>query len=96
VVIGILSVRAVLRGNRSLKEKRRIVRGLVERTASRFNLSVAEVADQDLHQTALLGIACVSNSPSHVDAMLDKAVAFMASSHPEAEISPVDREIIHW
>lgn len=95
MVIGILSIRINLRGNRSLKGKRQVLRSLLTRTQSRFNVSAAEVADQDLHQTALVGVACVSNSHSHADSILDKVLAFMASAHPEAEISPEFREISH-
>lgn len=91
-----LSIRVNMRGNRSLKEKRRVVRGMLDRTRARFNAAVAEVGDLDMHATALLGVACVSNSASHADSVLDNVIAFMASAYPEAEVSPESRELIHW
>ena len=73
-----------------------MVRRVVDRTRARFNVSVAEVADQDRHDTALLGVTFASNSASHVDSVLDKVLAFMAGSHLEAEISPEEREVFPW
>ena len=94
--MGVIAIRVNLRGNRSLKEKRRIVRSVLARTQSKFNVSAAEVDDQDLHHTALLGVACVSNDSSHIDSVLDKILAFMASARPEVEFSPEFREHIRF
>jgi len=43
----------------SLKEKRSVSRGLMEKTKNKYNASVAEVGTQDMHQTLTLGIAVV-------------------------------------
>ena len=68
-----------LPGNNSLKGKRSHVRKLVERSRSKFNASVAEVGDNDEYRKAVIGIAVVGNSPSHVDSMLGKISSFMES-----------------
>ncbi len=94
--MGILAIRVNLRGNRSLKEKRRVIRRAIERTRAKHRVSVAEVGDQDAHQTALLGVAYVSNEPSHVDSVLDKTLNFMAGTSPEAEFHPEYRELLHF
>ena len=49
----------------SLKDKRRIVRGLIDRVRERFQVAAAEVDDQDVWQTAVVGFACVSNDARH-------------------------------
>ena len=95
-MVGILAIRVNLRGNRSLKEKRRVIRRAIERTRAKHRVSVAEVGDQDAHQTALLGVAYVSNEPSHVDSVLDKTLNFMAGTSPEAEFHPEYRELLHF
>jgi uncharacterized protein len=95
MILGTLSVRLRLRGNRSLKEKRRIVKSLVTRIHNRFNVTIAEVGDNDLHQSAVLGVACVANDSAHVHSVLDRVLGTMASMFPEAECSPETREIIH-
>jgi hypothetical protein len=61
----------------SLKEKRRIVKSLVEKSRSRFNVSVAEVADQDLYQKASIGIAVIGNDGRVLNSLLDRIIDFM-------------------
>ncbi len=95
MILGTLSVRLRLRGNRSLKEKRRIVKRLVMRIHNRFNVTIAEVGDNDQHRSAILGVACVANDAAYVHSVLDRVLGTMASMFPEAECSPEAREIIH-
>ena len=94
VIVGIVSVHLRLPGNRSLKGKRRVVKGMLERVRNRFNVAIAEVGDNDLHQSALLGLSCVANDTSHAHSILDNVLASMASMYPEAEVSPESREIL--
>ena len=94
MIVGILSVHLRLPGNRSLKEKRRVVKGMLQRVRNRFNVAIAEVGDNDLHQSAVLGIACVTSDPAHAHSILDNVLASMASMYPEAEVSPEFREIL--
>jgi uncharacterized protein YlxP (DUF503 family) len=68
--VGVLRISLHLQGNGSLKGKRRIMRAVIERTRAKFNASVAEVADNDLHQRGVVGVSVVGNRASHVDAML--------------------------
>lgn len=46
----------------SLKEKRQVIRSIIDRTSNRFNVAIAEVDKHDLRQLSSLGITCVSNS----------------------------------
>ncbi|HEY5557725.1 DUF503 domain-containing protein, partial [Acetobacterium sp.] len=41
----------------SLKDKRRILKSLVEKTRQKFNVSISEIDEQDHHQKIVLGIA---------------------------------------
>ena len=79
MLIGLLTITMHLQGIDSLKGKRRIVKSVIERLRSRFNVSAAEVAAQDRKQLAVAGIAVVSNNGSHVDEQLDKIVNFIAN-----------------
>lgn len=58
--------------SRSLKEKRKVVRGLIDRMQNRFNISVAEVDWHDLHQRSRIGVAAVRRSPSEADDLCDR------------------------
>jgi len=46
----------------SLKEKRHVVKSLKDRLRNKFNVSVAEIDDQDLHNSAVIAVAAVSSS----------------------------------
>ena len=61
----------------SLKAKRSIIKGLKERLRKRFNVAVAEVDSMDSHKKAVLGIAYVSNDPSHANSIMDKVIDFV-------------------
>jgi len=74
----------------SLKEKRTVARGLIEKTRHKYNASVAEVETQDIHQTLTLGVAVVSGEYTHARNMLDDIIRYM-ERNPTAElISVVD------
>ena len=59
---------------------------MISRIRNQFNVSVAEVDDQELWQLATLGIACISNHEHHVDEVLSKVVNFVKQTYPQLEI----------
>ena len=63
----------------SLKDKRTVARGLIDKTRHKYNISIAEVDTQDAHQTLTLGIAVVSGEYTHAQKMLDDITRFMES-----------------
>lgn len=76
----------------SLKEKRMVVKSLTARVHNRFSVSIAEVEDQDLHQSIVLGIAGVAGSSAQADSILDHVIDFI-EQNTEAEITEIQREI---
>ncbi|MCA9529249.1 MAG: DUF503 domain-containing protein [Myxococcales bacterium] len=97
MVVGVCQMRLALPGNDSLKGKRAVVRSVVERTAHRFNVAIAEVGAQDAHRRALLGFAVVSNDVAHANAMLDRIAAAVERAAEQAQAVPEGRtiEILH-
>lgn len=95
MVIGICRIDLSLPGNASLKGKRSVVRRICDRTTGRFNAAVAEVEDQDVLQAATIGVAVVSNSPRHVNSMIDRIVSFIEGIG-EALVVDRDMEIVHY
>jgi len=83
--VGILTVELHIPQSCSLKDKRRVVKGLKERIRARFNVSVAEVGETELWQRATLGIASVSSSRPHAGEVLDK-VADLVRSNTSVEV----------
>ena len=76
----------------SLKDKRAIVRRLLDGARQRFPVAVAEVGAQDLWQRAELGFAAVSAQVSQVESVLDAVERFIWS-HPELTVVTSSR---HW
>ena len=61
MVVGVCKVILNIDSAFSLKEKRQVVKSIVERLKSKFNASVAEVELNDVWKNAVIGISCVSN-----------------------------------
>jgi uncharacterized protein len=66
----------------SLKDKRQILRSLLDRVRRKFNVSIAEVAAHDLHQKIVVGIACVGGTCSIARQIVDQAVRFIEDNCP--------------
>ena len=76
----------------SLKEKRAVVRHLVETARRRFGVSASEVAHHDRWQRSGLAFAFVAPDAGHVTEVLDRVERFVWS-HPEVTVLSATR---HW
>ena len=74
MIVGLCTVELFIPDGHSLKDKRRVLQSVKTRVRDKFNVSVAEVGEQDLWQKAILGLACVANESAHVNQVLDQAV----------------------
>ncbi len=81
MVIGICQLDLRIPENHSLKGKRHVIRKLVDRVRSRFNIAISEVGDNDLWQRAQIGICMVSNDRRHMNSSLDKVIDFIEKMH---------------
>jgi hypothetical protein len=95
MVIGVGYVTIHIVDSHSLKEKRRLVRSVIERARQRFNASVAEVDHLDSWQVAGIGFTCVSNASGHADSMLAEIVSFIEANVPFGALADVSTELIH-
>jgi uncharacterized protein len=93
MVIGLLTLELHLPGARSLKDKRRVVRGLEGRIRERFNVSVAEVEHQSLWQRARLAVVAVNTDHVHLESTL-QAVAREAANAREADLVDQEMELL--
>lgn len=94
MVIGIMKVRLFSGEPQSLKDKRHIVKSLIERLKNKFNISVAETGAQDLWNNCELGVACVSNEGSHADSMMSAVINFI-EFNGLLEITDYSTELVH-
>lgn len=79
MIVGICTVELFIPEGHSLKGKRQVLQSLKNRLREKFNLSVAEVGEQDLWQKAILGLACVANESAHVNQVLEQALNMIRS-----------------
>ena len=94
MVIGVGTVRLRLHGNRSLKGKRRVIASLSSRVRGKFNVAIAEVADNDSWQLATLGVVCVANSARHADEALTRALDYIESGREDVEVVSIESEVV--
>ena len=93
MTIAVLRVRLRL-PSRTLKEKRTIVKSVVERLRNRFNASVAEVDDLDSPGLATVVAAVVSNESRHADEQVQAISAAIQEWRLDAEVLEVETELI--
>jgi len=80
--------------NCSLKGKRRVLNSITTRVRNKFNVSIAEVEDQNLWQLATLGITIAANDSRHVNEVLSKVVDFVEGISGDAELLDYEIEIL--
>ncbi len=88
--IGVCTIELHVPASGSLKTKRQSLRSLKDRIRSRFNVSVAEVADNDLWQKASLAVAAVSNDKAHLNQTMDHVLNLVRAV---PELSLLDYQI---
>ena len=94
-MIGVCKLDLRIPENHSLKEKRHVLRKLVDRVKARFNVAISEVGDNDLWQRAQMGFCTVGNDRRHINSSLDKVIYFIEQMnlvemvHTEIEIITV-------
>lgn len=90
--VGLLTVDITVTDSITLKDKRQVVRSLLDRLTVRFNVSAAEVDRLDSRRRAQLGFSCVSNDGGHVREML-QAVLDAVLSDPRAVVEDSEIEV---
>ncbi len=76
--------------SQSLKDRRQVVRALLDGARRRFGVSVAEVGGQDSWQRATLGFVVVASTPGLATEVVDDVERFVWS-HPELDVLSAER-----
>ena len=93
MVLGSCIIKLYLPGNGSLKGKRSILKPILARLRREFNLSTAEVGNNDVWQSAEIACVTVANAPGRVHSVLERAVRWIENYHPEVQVVDWDIEI---
>ncbi|EJT6558721.1 DUF503 domain-containing protein [Clostridium perfringens] len=89
----VLNLKITLRASwvHSLKEKRMVVKSIVQRLKNKFNVSVGEVHEQDIHQIIVIGISAVCGEQKQVDSTLENLIDFV-EENTDAEIINIESD----
>jgi hypothetical protein len=92
--IGVLTLELRIESSHSLKEKRHVVQSLKERLRHKFNVSVAEIAHQDLWQRATVAAVTISSDRENAEKVLrsveEETVGMVGSALVEATVEWID------
>ncbi len=94
MVIGVCTLQIGIPMALSLKEKRQVLRSILARVRNEFNVSIAEVDDHDLWQSAVVGIACVATSQSYAHGQIEAVIRFIDKQRPDCPIGDYEIEML--
>jgi uncharacterized protein len=93
VFVGVGFIRIMIHQSSSLKDKRQVIKRILGKVRSKFDVSIAEVDDNDKWQISSLGMAVVSNDSSHAHKMLETVNDYIENLYL-AEVTSFDIEIL--
>lgn len=94
MIIGISVFELHLPSSRSLKDKRRVVKSLIDRVHQRYRVSIAETDLHDLHQRAEIAVAVVAaGGEMEMDKMME-GMRNLVESDPEVYLTRWDPQIL--
>jgi uncharacterized protein YlxP (DUF503 family) len=91
MIVGTIRICLHFPESHSLKEKRKILLSVKDRIKNKFNVSVAELEDNDLWQKSIIGVAVISNDQAHANSVLSK-VSDMVNSRPDLIVTDIEME----
>jgi hypothetical protein len=94
MVVGIANITLFIHQSNSLKAKRQVVKSILGRCRSKFDISIAEVDNQDKWQLCALGFAVVTNDSVHAEQMIESIFNYVENLHL-AEVLDSRSELIH-
>jgi uncharacterized protein YlxP (DUF503 family) len=72
MIVAVLKISLSIPQADSLKDKRRIVKSIKDKLRSKYNISIAEIGDQDIWKTARLGVAIVSGDSAYANGVISR------------------------
>ena len=93
MVVGTLSIKIAIRSSRSLKDKRRIIKGIKDRIRNKFNVSISETDAQDNHKCSVISVAMVGTDRQYVNSVLSSIINFFRF-FPQVELVDYELELI--
>jgi uncharacterized protein YlxP (DUF503 family) len=92
MLIYVVKVKIRMEWVHSLKEKRMVVKSICAKLKNHFNVSVAEVEEQDIHQLAVIAYAYIAGNQAQGDSIYENTIDYL-EENTDGEIINVDRQI---
>lgn len=93
MIVGVVSCELHLPSSRSLKDKRRVVKSLIDRIFQRFRVSIAETDFHDLHQRAEISIAIVTQREAEMEKLMEH-IRDLVDSQAEAYLTRWEPQLL--
>ena len=93
MIIGICTCEIYIFNANSLKSKRSVVKSIIEKSKNRFNISIAEVGENDKWHKSIIAFSTISKDQRLVEETIEKVINFF-DSYSEIEIININREIL--
>ncbi|HHU63138.1 MAG TPA: DUF503 domain-containing protein [Clostridiales bacterium] len=77
MIIGSCFIELYINGAASLKDKRKILKSIIDKIHNTYNVSIAEIDYNDMWHKAKLGVACVSNQTRQIHSILNNVINFI-------------------
>ena len=94
MAVGVCTIYLRIPASHSLKGKRQVLKSLIARVRKDFNVSVAEVDQQDAWQAATLGVACVSADSAYAHGLLSRVVQAVSAYRLDAQVLDFEIEVL--
>lgn len=90
MIIGACTVKLMIYEANSLKDKRQVIKSMLGKIQSRYNVSISEVDLHDTWRSSVIGFACVSNQTSHAHQVISNVLRFIEG---DTRVEITDHEI---
>jgi len=93
MVVGVLTVDLLVVDSNSLKDKRQVIKSLLDVIRNRFNVSAAELGELDIWRRAVIGVACISNDKKTANTVLNRVLGNI-ESNPRVTVDRCELEFV--
>jgi hypothetical protein len=93
MIVGILTVNLTIAESNSLKDKRQVIKSLLDQIRNKFNVSAAELGDLDIWRRSEIGVACISNDRDVANTLLNRVLDTI-EAEPRLEVDEVHIELL--
>jgi len=95
MVVGIGAIELLIHNSGSLKTKRQVVKSILGKVRSKFDVSIAEVDHHEKWQRCTIGFAVVTNERGHAHTLVENITAYVDGLYL-AEIIDSKMEILNY